>query len=123
MEVASEGEIRADEPTTRDFQIYPGVQPPSPESCVHDQTPDVPSLLRLWRGIRLTGGSRSRYGRYGEQPLTDEPRSGELRLPRVAAVVEASQPQFSTCGLSCADAKVCTCHSLLSRVRRESDER
>jgi hypothetical protein len=54
MEVSSEGEIKAaDEPTTLDFPIYPGVPPPSPESCVHDQTPAGPSPLRLWRELDL----------------------------------------------------------------------
>jgi hypothetical protein len=46
-----------------DGRIYEGVvgcipicfrlSAPSSQSCVHDQTPHIPDLLRLWTGIRL----------------------------------------------------------------------
>jgi hypothetical protein len=35
------------------FPVYVWMPPPSPQPCVHDQTPHVQGLLRLWTGIRF----------------------------------------------------------------------
>lgn len=63
MEVTSEGEIRTDERATLDFPIRIWVPSSSFGSHVHDQTPHVPGLLRLWTGIRVTERSHTRVCR------------------------------------------------------------
>lgn len=58
MEVASEGEIKTDEPAALDFPIRLWVPSPSPHPRVHHQTPDVPGLPGLRRRIRVIDRSR-----------------------------------------------------------------
>lgn len=62
MEVVNEGEVKVDEPPAYGSRVCVWVPSPPPESCVHDQTPDLSGLLRLWNGIRVTGCSCSQCG-------------------------------------------------------------
>jgi hypothetical protein len=56
---------------------------PSHQPCVHDQTPNISSLLRLWTGIRLACRSLANAAQYfSGHPRRDESSSCKLRCPR-----------------------------------------
>jgi hypothetical protein len=54
MEVANAASaLRIYEILAERFPVYVWMPAPSPQPCVHHQTPHVQGLLRLWTGIRF----------------------------------------------------------------------
>src|SRR4029077_14732289 len=80
------------------FPVYVWMPSPTPQPCVHDQTPDVQGLLRLWTGIRFAAFTHACTVRW----LSDGCLKARIPiLHRKRARVDGS---FFTWELSCSDA-------------------